>query len=107
MPRKPQKLMKEFEPGHGFTKADWDAVSDNPPLTDEQLAQGRPLSEVLPEFAASLRPTRGKQKAPTKRLVSLRLDQDVIEAYKAGGDGWQARMNDTLRKGAKLKTHAA
>ena len=63
----PQKTLKEFQPGHGFTKADWDAVSDNPPLTDEQLAQGRPLSEVLPEFAASMKRTRGQGEVPRKK----------------------------------------
>ncbi len=33
-----------------------------------------------------------------KRLVSLRLDQDVIDAFRAGGPGWQSRMNAALRK---------
>jgi uncharacterized protein (DUF4415 family) len=33
-----------------------------------------------------------------KRLVSLRLDQDVIDAFRAGGPGWQSRMNSALRK---------
>lgn len=36
-----------------------------------------------------------------KRVVSLRLDPDVIAKYRATGPGWQARMNDTL-KGAKV-----
>ena len=33
-----------------------------------------------------------------KRLVSLRLDQDVVEAFRAGGPGWQSRINTALRK---------
>ena len=33
-----------------------------------------------------------------KRLVSLRLDQDVIEQFRAGGPGWQSRINGALRK---------
>ena len=40
---------------------------------------------------------RGLQKAPTKQLVSLRLDQDVIAHFKAGGLDWQTRINDVLR----------
>lgn len=40
---------------------------------------------------------RGPQKSPTKQLVSLRLDPDVVEAYRDSGPGWQARMNDTLK----------
>ena len=30
--------------------------------------------------------------------VSIRLDRDVIDSFKAGGDGWQSRVNDALRK---------
>jgi uncharacterized protein (DUF4415 family) len=34
--------------------------------------------------------------------VSLRIDPDVLEKYRAEGPGWQARMNAVLRKGARL-----
>src|SRR5713101_6668275 len=33
-----------------------------------------------------------------KKLVSLRLDQDVIERFRAGGAGWQSRINAALRR---------
>ena len=33
-----------------------------------------------------------------KQQVTLRLDRDVVEAFRAGGAGWQSRMNDVLRK---------
>jgi uncharacterized protein (DUF4415 family) len=33
-----------------------------------------------------------------KKLVSLRLDQDVIDRFRAGGPGWQSRINVALRK---------
>lgn len=32
-----------------------------------------------------------------KVLLSVRYDADVIEAFRASGDGWQSRMNDALR----------
>jgi len=95
--------MREFEPGHGFTKKDWDEVSDNPEATDEQLAQGRPFAEAFPGLAESIKRTRGKQKTPTKELVSLRLDRETIEAYRATGPGWQVRINATLRKAILTK----
>jgi uncharacterized protein (DUF4415 family) len=41
---------------------------------------------------------RGPQKAPTKKLVSLRLSAEVIEHFKAGGPGWQTRIDSTLRE---------
>ena len=36
---------------------------------------------------------RGPQKAPTKIAVKLRIDPDIVAAYKAKGKGWQAMMN--------------
>ncbi len=36
--------------------------------------------------------------ATVKQPVSLRLDADVIEHFKAGGAGWHTRINDTLRR---------
>ena len=83
--------------GRGYAQADWDQVSDNPEWTAEEMARAQPFSEVLPELAASARRVRGKQKAPTKQLVSLRLDRSIIEAFKAEGAGWQRRINEALR----------
>lgn len=40
---------------------------------------------------------RGPQKAPTKKLVSLRLSPEVIEHFKSSGPGWQTRIDATLR----------
>ena len=44
---------------------------------------------------------RGPQKAPTKKLVSLRLSPEVIEHFKAGGPGWQTRIERTLLESIK------
>ncbi len=73
---------------------------DNPELTDEELANLRPAREVLPPdlYEAFARKARGPQVAPTKQLVSLRLDPDVIAHFKAQGAGWQTRINKALRK---------
>jgi uncharacterized protein (DUF4415 family) len=35
-----------------------------------------------------------------KELVSLRIDQDVLEHFQESGPGWQDRINDALRKAA-------
>jgi uncharacterized protein (DUF4415 family) len=84
-----------------FTAADLAAVQ-SPPLTEEQLSRMRPAHEVVPEIVSAYRRFRGPQKRPTKRLVSLRLDPDVIEHFRARGRGWQSRINATLRKAAGL-----
>ena len=98
-----RKLMTEFEPGHGFTKEDWDKVSEaEAEATDEELATARPFAEVLPELHAAIQQeiarTRGRPKleAP-KQQISIRLDPDVIAKFRATGPGWQARINEVLK----------
>ena len=46
---------------------------------------------------------RGPQKAPTKKLVSLRLSAEVIEHFKASGPGWQTRIDSTLLESIKKR----
>ena len=46
---------------------------------------------------------RGRKPDPNaKKLLTLRLDPDVIEHFKATGEGWQTRMNEALRKAAGI-----
>lgn len=85
----------------GYTAKDFRAVSDNPKWTKRDFSKAKPFAEVFPELAATIR-RRGKQKAPTKKAISLRLDRDVLEAYKAYGEGWQTRINKDLRKARNL-----
>lgn len=71
---------------------------DAPEMTDEDWARARPAIEVDPELVEWSRRRRGKQKAPTKRLVSIRLDEDIVNHLRSGGPGWQTRLNDRLRQ---------
>ena len=71
---------------------------DNPELTAEDFARMRPAAEVDPELVEAYRRSRGKQKAPTKEKVTLRLDADVVAHFRQSGKGWQTRLNGTLRK---------
>ena len=79
------------------------ADPDAPPLSDAELAEFRPAAEMLPQIlgqarADALMKRRGRPaSAITKAAISLRLDPDIVDAYKAGGEGWQTRMNDALR----------
>ena len=46
---------------------------------------------------------RGRPKSVNPKLpVTLRLDRDLVDWFKSGGDGWQTRMNEQLRKAAGL-----
>jgi uncharacterized protein (DUF4415 family) len=33
----------------------------------------------------------------TKKQITLRLDTDLVEKFKASGSGWQTRINDVLK----------
>jgi uncharacterized protein (DUF4415 family) len=46
---------------------------------------------------------RGPQKAPTKKLISLRLSPEVIDHFKSTGRGWQTRIDSTLRQAIRKR----
>jgi uncharacterized protein (DUF4415 family) len=100
MPKPSQK------PDH-ISQEDWDAV-DSPPLTKRMLDGMRPVRDSMsPEIFAKLTKARGPQKTPTKEAVSLRLDRDVLEHFRAKGRGWQTEINDVLRQSAKSEAVTA
>ncbi len=80
-----------------YRQADMDEVSDSPEITADEIANARPFSEAFPELAESAKRVRGKQKTPTKQLVSIRLDREVIDAFKSKGAGWQSLINEALK----------
>lgn len=89
---------KAFVPGRGYSREDWDAV-DSPELTDEQLAQGRPFSEVHPELAANMRRSAGRPRLDNaKQAVTLRLSPDTLSKFEALGPDWRSRMAEVLDK---------
>jgi uncharacterized protein (DUF4415 family) len=76
-------------------------------ITDDMWARARPAIEVMPEIVEAYRRRRGPQKAPTKELISLRLDRDVVTHFRKRGAGWQRSINDVLRRAARLSPKAA
>jgi putative transcriptional regulator len=74
-------------------------------LAPDKRARAR-LEEIALAAALRQRGERGPQRTPTKRLLSIRLDADLVEHYRATGAGWQSRINEDLRKAAKLKEPA-
>ena len=85
--------------------------AENPEWTAEDFRKARPLVGVLPPAAvAAIRRyqgQRGPQKSPTKVMISIRVDRDVVAAYRATGAGWQSRANEALRAYAKRFSQAA
>ena len=75
----------------------------------EQPRRPRTLNDARTEAEAAFKKVTKKEPeaAPrtnaipgVKELVSLRIDQDVLEYFREGGPGWQDRINDALRKAA-------
>jgi len=86
---------------------DWKAV-ESPVLSVAQLRKMRPLKEAMPDLVQAVRNSRGRPKLDhPKLLVSLRLDAEVVAAFKESGPGWQTRVNDVLAKWARKRIKAA
>ena len=92
---------REIEAKYGQEVAIYAGIArdpDNPEWTEEDFATARPAIEVVPHIVEEYRRTRGKQKKQVKERVSIRLDADIAEHFRAGGPGWQTRLNETLRE---------
>ena len=49
--------------------------------------------------ASTVKRGRGRPAVETKRpTLNMRIDADVLEAFKATGQGWQTRINAALRE---------
>ncbi len=88
----------------------WDD-DDLPEWTDEQIdraqfsvggvvvrpATGTLTRATVPPGYVIPPPGRPPERDAPKRQVTLRLDGDVLDRFKAGGKGWQTRINAALR----------
>ncbi len=76
------------------SRTDWPRIKtmqeEDITLTDEH-----PASEVNHIVRGIVR--RGLRPIPPKASISLRVDVDVLEWFKAQGAGYQTRMNAVLR----------
>ena len=69
--------------------SDADAV----PFSDAEWLQVKPLVR------------RGRPLGSgSKAQITLRLDVEVVEKFRASGDGWQTRINDVLK--SWVRSHA-
>ena len=69
------------------------------PLSEEEIARLRGGGEVLRELGLPVPRGRGRPpKEVRKKQVTLRLDPDIVERFRAGGRGWQTRINEALRE---------
>ena len=74
----------------------WTDPDDAPPLSKAYFAHAK-------LFDGQTLKRRGRPKAlVAKEAVKIRLDADVLKALRDSGDGWQTRINDTLRASLAL-----
>jgi uncharacterized protein (DUF4415 family) len=75
----------------------------------EQPRRPRTLNDARTEAEAAFKrtitrvpeaPPKATALPGVKELVSLRIDQDVLQYFQEGGPGWQDRINAALRKAA-------
>ena len=76
---------------NNVSESSWVDPDDAPEWTDEMFdrAEIRIGDRII---------RRGRPPGETKTQVSLRIDNDVLAAFRAGGPGWQSRMNEALKK---------
>jgi uncharacterized protein (DUF4415 family) len=95
--------------GSGVTKVGWIDPDDAPELTAAwfdaaEICVGgkviRPVTGVLAKDGVRL--GRPPERGVAKEQVTLRLDPDVIERFRADGPVWQGRINGVLRKAMGL-----
>jgi uncharacterized protein (DUF4415 family) len=94
------KTLKTFQAGRGYSRADWDEVSDNPPIAKDEAAGMTPFREAFPDLAKAMDDEVAKRGRPPKEFVkqpvTIRLNPDTIKKFKATGKGWQSRISDIL-----------
>jgi uncharacterized protein (DUF4415 family) len=77
--------------------------TESPEWTAQEFEHARPALDVVAEVfgtnaAEALKRGRGRPPKTSRKVnQTLRLDPDVLEAYRLEGSGWQARINDVLR----------
>lgn len=91
MPAKPAS--KQQRSSSQASRTDWDRLDA---LRDEDLDTAD-LPEPSPEQFARAVLRKGLKPVPRKRQVTLRIDADVLDWFKAQGKGYQSRINALLR----------
>jgi len=99
--------------GNKHATAEWVDPDDAPDLSEADLGAatwriGQRVVGAVEGMAAMREQARrgrpqGTTKADAKQAVTIRYSPEVLDAFRASGPGWQARMNDALRDW--LRTH--
>ena len=80
-----------------------DAKGEVRELTVADMKRFRPAREVLSGALLTKLKGRGPQREPTKQRITIRLSPEVVQKFRATGDGWQTRVDAALKQW--LKSH--
>ena len=80
-----------------------DAEGEVRELTVVDMKRFRPAKEALPGPLLAKLKVRGPQKAPVKERITIRLSPEVVQPFRATGEGWQTRVDAALKDW--LKSH--
>ncbi len=76
-------------------QSDTDWARLRSPTAAPAITEEHPEADVRHVLRGIVR--RGLKPMPAKASISLRVDQDVLEWFKAQGPGYQTRINAVLR----------
>jgi uncharacterized protein (DUF4415 family) len=97
---------------------EWEAIiaeapgEDRPPTPEEEAAWSNGVvvkAGGYPAVQAALAEKRrdcGVARKPKKMLLSVRYSPEVVEYFRATGEGWQARMDAALKEWIKAHPQA-
>ena len=74
---------------------------ENPEWTEADFARAKGPEALPPALLAAFPKTvarLGRPRGSAKQAVSIRLDKDVLEKFRATGPGWQSRINEVLKR---------
>jgi uncharacterized protein (DUF4415 family) len=89
-------MRRQAEKPSQISQKDWDEA-DLPEWTDEEFARAKPFEAVFPkQYKAWKKMGRPKVERP-KVHIGFRLAADVVDAVRATGKGYNARVERVLR----------
>lgn len=92
--------VRQDEDGWWIDEASGELIGPDPDIESPFPIKGtvKSFAEAFPDQAEAIKKGRGRQKAPTKISTTIRLSPDVLDYFRAGGAGWQSRIDEALKE---------
>ncbi len=77
--------------------------NENSEWTESDFRKARSAHKAAPHLVAAFERSRGRPVGRKKAVISLSVDKDILKALRAGGPGWQTRVNDLLKAAVSIR----